>query len=171
MKSTIDDIKSRRSHRKFDARQISDSELDTILEAGTYAATGAGSQSPVMVVSKDQATIDKMEKLNAAAMGKPEAHTFYGANLVVTVFADMTKPTPIQDASLVMGNLMLAAHAIGVGSCWINRAKEVFETPEGKELKKAWGVGDNFQGVAHCILGYAADEPKAAPRKEGWIIR
>jgi nitroreductase len=103
-------------------------------------------------------------------MGKPDDKPFYGAVTVVNVFLDKSQITPMQNASLVMGNLMNAAHALGIGSCWINRAKEVFESADGKELLKKWGLdGTKYEGVAHCILGYPAEEPKAKPRKADYI--
>jgi nitroreductase len=171
MSDLVKVLKERRSIRKYKAEQIKSAELDTILEAGTYAPTGMGSQSPVIVVVQDKGVIDILEKINAVAFGQPGGHPFYGAPTILNVFADKTKVTPVHDASLVMGNLMNAATALGIGSCWIHRAKEVFESHEGKELKKKWGLGDHFEGVAHCILGYAEEKPAAKPRKDGYIIR
>jgi nitroreductase len=172
MKSTLEDLKNRRSIREFKAEQITDEELDAILEAGTYAPSGMGTQSAVMVVVQDKATIEKLQHLNAGVLKNPDAKPFYGAPTVVNVLVDTTKATPLQDGGLVMGNLMNAAAALGLGSCWIHRAKEVFETAEGKALLKAWGIPEQYVGIGHCILGYAAgDAPKAAPRKTGYIIK
>jgi nitroreductase len=171
MKDALDVIEERRSVRKYKSGLIAENELEVILDAGTWAPTGTGSQSPVIVVTTNPELIARLERLNAAVIGKADAKPFYGAQTLVTVFADMSKPTPIQDASLVMGNMMLAARTIGVGSCWINRAKQVFESDEGKTIKADWGLGDNWEGVAHCILGYADEAPKAAPRKIGYIKR
>ncbi|MDR3170474.1 MAG: nitroreductase [Treponema sp.] len=172
MKSTLEDLKNRRSIREFKAEQITDEELDAILEAGTYAPSGMGTQSAVMVVVQDKAIIEKLQHLNAEVLKTPDAKPFYGAPTVVNVLVDTTKVTPIQDGSLVMGNLMNAAAALGLGSCWINRAKEVFETAEGKALLKAWGIPEHYVGIGHCILGYATgDTPKAAPRKAGYSIK
>jgi nitroreductase len=148
-----------------------DSELKTVMEAATWAPTGAGSQCPVIILVKDKATFAKLEKLNAdAAGGKLGEHPFYGAPCVAVVLADKTAPTPVCDGSLVLGTMMLAAHAVGLGSCWIHRAKETFETPEGKALLKDWGLDpDKYIGVGNCILGYAAQEGKAAPRKKDYV--
>ncbi|MDR0375312.1 MAG: nitroreductase family protein [Treponema sp.] len=169
---TLDDLKNRRSIRSYKDEQIKDAELDAILEAGTYAPSGMGQQSAVMVVAQDKAIIAKIEKLNAAALNKPDARPFYGAPTVVSVLVDKTKATPVENGALVIGNLLNAAHSLGVGSVYIYRAKEVFESPDGKELLKAWGLNDNYVGVGHVLLGYAAgDPPKAAPRKEGYIIK
>lgn len=172
MKETLQDIRTRRSCRKFQSRQISDEELNAILEAGTWAATGHGWQSPVMVVVQDRDTIAKLSKMNAAVLGV-DSDPFYGAPTVVIVLADKSRPTYREDGALVMGNLMLAAHAVGVGSCWIHRAREVFATEEGKAMLKKWGLEGDYEGVGHCILGYAAEngEAPAKPRKENYIIR
>ena len=135
-----------------------------------YAPTAMNKQSPIMVVVQKKELIEKLAKLNAKVMGK-EVDPFYGAPTVIIVFADKRIRTYIEDGSLVMGNLMNAAHAIGLGSCWINRAKEVFESEEGKELLKEWGIDENYAGIGNCILGYSDMElPKAAPRKDDYVI-
>ncbi|WP_278474138.1 nitroreductase family protein [Megamonas funiformis] len=160
----------RRSCRKFKAEQIKDEELQAILEAGKYAATGKGLQSPKMVVIQNPEVIAKLSKWNADIMGVT-SDPFYGAPTVILVLADATRTTAVQDGSLVMGNLMLAAHSIGVASCWINRAKEEFATEEGKALLKQWGIEGDYIGVGHCVLGYpAVDLPKPAPRKEDYVV-
>jgi nitroreductase len=168
---TIDDLKNRRSIRSYKQEQIEDSELDAILEAGTYAASGNGNQSAVIVAVQDKETLAKIEKLNAAVLNDPSAKPFYGALTVVNVLVDKTKSTPLEDGSLVIGNLINAAYALGIGSCYIYRAKEVFENAEGKALLKKWGLNDNYVGVGHVLLGYAAEQPKPAPRKPGYIIK
>ena len=138
-------MKTRRSIRKYKPEQITDEQLDAILEAGTYAATGMGKQSPVIVVVQKPELIAKLSKMNAAVMGSSN-DPFYGAPTVLIVLADPEIGTYHEDGSLVMGNLMLAAHAVGVDSCWIHRAKEEFESAEGKELlkdfRKIWSVSD-----------------------------
>lgn len=172
MKETLQDIKTRRSCRKFQSRQITDEELNAILEAGTWAATGRGCQSPIMVVVQDRATIDKLSKMNAAILGV-NSDPFYGAPTVVIVLADRARPTFREDGTLVLGNLMLAAHAVGVSSCWIHRAREVFESEEGQAMLRSWGIKGDYVGIGHCVLGYAAEngEAPAAPRKDNYIIR
>lgn len=170
MNSTVKDILERRSIRKFKPEQITEDELNTVLKAGMYAPTGMNRQSPIMVVLQNKETIEKVAKLNAKVMGR-EANPFYGAPTVIIVFADSTIGTYIEDGSLVMGNLMNAAHAIGLGSCWVHRAKEVFESEEGKALLKEWGVDEKYVGIANCLLGYKAmEQPKAAPRKDDYVI-
>jgi nitroreductase len=170
--ATLVDLRERRSVRKYEARQITAAELDAVLEAGTWAPTGAGSQSPVIVCIQDAELIARIEKLNAAVMGQPDAHTFYGAPTLLVVLVDKSAPTPIYDGSLVMGNLMNAAQAVGLGSCWIHRAKEVFAAPEGQALLKEWGLEpEKYEGVGNCILGYAAEKPAGKARKEGYVVR
>ncbi|MDR2796734.1 MAG: nitroreductase family protein [Treponema sp.] len=172
MKSTLEDLQNRRSIRAYKPEQIKDEELNAIVTAGTWAASGASAQSAVIVVVQDKALITQIEALNARVLNTPEAKPFYGAPTILAVLVDKTKPTPLEDGSLVLGNLMLAAYAIGVGSCWIHRAKQVFEFEEGKALLKRWGLSEDYVGVGFCILGYAAGEaPKPAPRKEGYIIK
>ena len=171
MKETLQDLKSRRSCRKYKQEQIKEEELNQILEAGTWAPTGMGAQSPIMVVVQDKETIGKLSEMNAQVFGKTGMDPFYGAPTVVVVLADKNRRTYVQDGSVVMGNLMNAANAVGVGSCWVHRAKEVFESEEGKQFLKKWGIEGDYEGIAHCILGYADDEPKAAPRKENYIYR
>ncbi len=171
MKSTIQDIMNRRSCREFQPKQITDDELNLILEAGTYAPTGMGAQSPIIVVVQDIGTIKKLSNLNAAVMGNAEIDPFYGAPTVVVVLADKGRTTYLEDGSLVLGNMMHAANALGVGSCWIHRAKEVFESQEGKALLAQWGITGDYVGIGHCILGYAAGTSEAKPRKENYIYR
>ena len=169
MNETIKNLIERRSCRKYESKQIKDEELNAILKAGEYAPSGMGLQSPKMVVLQNKETIKKLSKLNAKIMGK-DIDPFYSAPTVIVVLADKTKMTYIEDGSLVLGNLMNAAHSLGIGSCWIHRAKEEFETEEGKELLKKWNIPDNYVGIGHCILGYPCEtlqEPK--PRKEDYI--
>ena len=173
MNETLKVLKERRSVRKYKAEQIRDEELNAILEAGTWAPTGMGLQSAVMVVVQDPETIAWMSKLNAEIQGKPGTDPFYGAPTVVVVLADSSSRNWLQDGSLVMGNLMTAAAALGLGSCWINRAKETFETPEGKALLAKWGLDpEKYIGVGYCILGYPAPNGTRTPgpRKAGYVL-
>lgn len=172
MKETLIDLKNRRSCRKYTEQQIAEEELAAVLEIGTYAPTGHGSQSPVMVVVQDKALRDRLSAINGAIMGA-KIDPFYGAPTAVIVFADTSVPTGRQDACLVLGNLMNAAHAIGLGSCWINRAREMFAMPELADLRAKWGLKPEMEGMGICILGYAAADAKmpCKARKEGYIIR
>ena len=172
MNETLKVLKERRSVRKYKAEQIRDEELNAILEAGTWAPSAKGLQTSVMVVVQDPETIAWMSKLNAEIQGNPGTDPFYGAPTVVVVLGDGEKLNWLQDGSLVMGNLMTAAAALGLGSCWINRAMELFDRPEGKELLKKWGLPETYRGVGNCILGYVeGDLPAPKPRKDGWILR
>jgi nitroreductase len=171
MKSTLSDLKGRRSIRAYKPEQIKAEDLDAILEAGTWAPTGMGSQGAVIVAVQDSAIINTLQKLNAAVLNNPSAKPFYGAPTVITVFVDKTKSTPVENGSLIIGNLLNAAYALGIGSCYINRAKEVFETAEGKALMKAWKLSDDYGATGHVILGYAAETPQPAPRKADYIIK
>ncbi|MBQ2927020.1 MAG: nitroreductase family protein [Oscillospiraceae bacterium] len=161
---------TRRSVRKYTDQQVADAQLDAVLEAGLYAPTAKNNQKPVMVAVRDKETRDLLSRMNAQVMGV-ETDPFYGAPCVIVVLADPDFPTWIDDGSLVLGNLLNAAHALGLGSCWINRARECFDLPEGKQLLKKWGLPENYRGVGNCILGYAAEEPEAKPRAEGRILK
>ncbi len=161
---------TRRSVRSYQNQQVSDEHLDAVLEAGLYAPTAKNNQKPVMVAVRDKETRDLLSKWNAAVMGV-EMDPFYGAPCVIVVLADPAFPTWIDDGSLVLGNLLNAAHALGLGSCWINRAREVFDTAEGKDLLKKWGLPESYRGVGNCILGYPAEEPAPKPRLDGRIIK
>ena len=162
---TLKVLKERRSIRKYKKEQVAPETLEAILDAGTWAASAKGGQAAVMVLVQDPETISYMSALNAEIQGLGPARTpFYGAPTVVVVLADGETPNWLQDGSLVMGNLMTAAWALGVGSCWINRAMELFDRPEGKELLKKWGLPETYRGVGNCILGYIdGDVPLPAP--------
>ena len=160
----------RRSVRKYTPEQISDELLDAVLKAGLYAPTAKNNQKPVMVAVRDKETRDLLSRINGEIMGV-ETDPFYGAPCVIVVLADPEFPTWIDDGSLVLGNLMNAAAALNLGSCWINRARETFDRPEGKELLKKWGLPEHFRGVGNCILGYAAEEPALKDRLDGRIIK
>jgi nitroreductase len=170
-KSTLKDLKNRRSIRSYKPDQITEEELDAILEAGTWAPTGHGSQGVVIVAVQNPAVINKLQKLNAEVLNDPKAKPFYGAPTVVNVFVDTSKPTPVENGNLVIGNLLNAAAALGVGSCYIYRAKEVFSSEQGKALQKKWKLSEDYEAVGHVLLGYAEETPKPAARKEGYIIK
>ena len=170
MNEVIKCLKERRNVRSYDGRPVPDDVLKEILEAGEYAASGMGRQATVMVAVRNKDLISDLSMMNAAVMGT-NTDPFYGAGTVIIVFADSTVHTYVEDGSLVMGNLMNAAHALGVDSCWIHRAKEVFETEEGKALMKKWGIDEKYKGIGNCILGYSDKPvPEAKPRKEGRVI-
>lgn len=172
MNEVIKAMVERRSCRSYLSEQIKEEELSQILLAGTYAASGMNMQPVKIVVVQDKETRETLRKMNAAVMGTPDADPFYGAPTICVVLSDTDSRNWFADGCLVMGNLMLAASAVGVASCWINRALEEFDSAEGKELLKKWGLSDRYRGVGHCILGYAAgDLPTAKARKEDFIVR
>ena len=169
MNDVIKNLIERRSIRNFTNEQISKEDLNNIVKAGEYAPSGMGKQSPKMVVIQNKELIEKIANINAQIMGR-DTNPFYGAPTLIIVFADKTVGTYIEDGSLVMGNLLNAAHSLGLGGCWIHRAKETFETPEGKELLKKWGIEENYVGIGNCIIGHINGEyPVAKPRKEDYI--
>ena len=163
-------METRRSVRSFKPDMIPSDVIDQIIKAGTYAATGMNRQSPIIIAVTNKEMRDRLSRMNAKIMGS-DKDPFYGAPVVLIVLAKKEAPTHVYDGSLVMGNLMLAAASLGLGSCWINRAKEEFESDEGKALLRQWGIEGDWVGVGHCILGYPAEEPRpAAPRKPDYIV-
>ena len=170
----LDVLKNRRAIRQFKPEQITTDELDAVLEAGTYAPTGGGRQGFVIVAAQDPAIVAKLDELNAKVMNADPAntHPYYGAPTVLLVLATDASVTPVEDCSAIACNLVNAAYAAGLGSCWIHRCKEMFEGPEGKALLQKWGLPENLKGVASVALGYAdCTHPDAAPRKEGITLK
>lgn len=172
MNETIQNMLTRRSIRCFKADAVPQDILERILQAGTYAASGRGLQAPIILAVTNKDMRDRLSEMNARIMGKgKDFDPFYGAPVVLVVLADKSVPTYLYDGSLVMGNLMLAAHAEGLGSCWIHRAKEEFESSEGKAILQSLGITGDYEGIGHCVLGYAdGDAPTAAPRKEDYVF-
>ena len=169
MNEALKNLIDRRSIKKYKSDMVPMEIIDQICEAGTFAACGRGLQAGLIIAVTDKAMRDKLSALNAAVMGT-DNDPFYGAPVVLVVLANKEVPTYLYDGSLVMGNLMNAAHAVGVASCWIHRAKEVFDSEEGKALLKKWGIEGDYVGIGNCILGYAEGElPAAKPRKENYI--
>ena len=171
MNESIKNMLERRSIRAYKKDLVPQETLDMILEAGEYSPSGMGQQSTLMVVTQNPELVAKLSKMNAAVMGST-SDPFYGAPTVIIVFSDSKMGTCVENGSLVMGNLMNAAHALGVDSCWIHRAREVFASEEGKALLAQWGIEGDYIGIGHCILGYRDCElPQAKPRKENYIYR
>ena len=171
MNETIKVLESRRSCRKFKPDMVKDEELKAIIEAGTFAATGMGKQSPIIIAVTDKEMRDKISEENRKIGGWGEDFDpFYGAPVILIVLAKKDVATHVYDGSLVMGNLMNAAESLGVASIWIHRAKEEFESDFGKDILKQLGIEDEYEGIGHCALGYAAapaGEP--APRKDNYV--
>lgn len=171
MNDTLKTLMERRSVRSYKPDQIPEDVLEQILLAGEYAPSGMGMQSAVMVAVQDPETIRTLSRINAEIMGT-DGDPFYEAPTVVVVLADRRRGTCVEDGSLVMGNLLNAAFSLGVDSCWIHRARETYETEEGKALLKKWGLSEDYIGIGNCILGYSDQPlPQPKPRKEGFVIR
>lgn len=169
MSEVLKKIQERRSVRSFKSDMVPRELIDQVITAGTYAATGKDHQSPIIIAVTNKQLRDKLSALNAEIMGA-QTDPFYGAPVVLIVLAEKDWPTRVYDGSLVMGNLMLAAHELGLGSCWIHRAKEEFERPEGLEILKSLGIDGEYEGIGHCVLGYVDGEyPSVKPRKENWV--
>ena len=171
MNEAMKNLLERRSVRGYKKDLVPAEVLDEILEAGKYAPSGMGQQKTLMVITQKPELVAKLSKMNADVMGA-KSDPFYGAPTVVIVFADSEQGTCVENGSIVMGNLMNAAHAVGVDSCWIHRAREVFDSEEGKALKAEWGVPESYIGIGHCVLGYRSGEyPEAKARKDGFVIK
>ena len=170
MNEALKNIMSRRSVKAYKPEMPSQELIDQVVEAGTHAPTGMNRQSPIIIEVTDKAVRDKLSKMNADVMGA-KIDPFYGAPVVLVVLADKSVGTYKYDGSLVMENLMLAANAVGLGSCWIHRAKEEFESKEGKEILESLGIEGDYEGIGHCVIGYVNGEyPKTSPRRENRVF-
>jgi nitroreductase len=170
MNETMSVLLNRRSIRRFKPEQIKDEELNAVLEAGRYAPSGGNQQAALFVVVQEQEARQTISRMNRAIVGG-EADPYYGAPTVVLALADTTKVTPVEDASVALGNMFNAAFSLGLGSCWVHRTRQMFESAEGKALLKEWGVEGDYVGVGSCILGYPDGEhPQAAPRKGDRVV-
>ncbi len=171
MAETLTTLKTRRSCRAYKPDRVEEDKLNAIIEAGTYAATGMGKQSPIIIVVENKEIRDKLSKMNAKIMGM-DIDPFYGAPELLIVLANKEIPTYVYDGSLVMGNMMNAAADLGVASCWIHRAKEEFESEEGKAILKDLGIEGDYEGIGHLVLGYEAKPAgDPAPRKADYIYK
>lgn len=169
MNAVIENMISRRSVKAYKPDMVPMELIEEVVKAGTYAPTGMNMQSPVIVAVVNKEVRDNLSRMNASIMGT-SSDPFYGAPVVLVVLADKNRPTAVYDGTLVMGNMLNAAHSLGLGSCWIHRAKEEFESEEGKALLKEWGLEGEYIGIGHCILGYPATElPAAKPRKADYV--
>lgn len=171
MNEVIEAMRDRRSVRAYTDEVPSDELIERVVDAGLWAASGRGRQAPIVLAVTDRALRDRLSAMNARIMGAPEGtDPFYGAPVVLVVLADRSVPTHVYGGSLVMGNLMLAAHELGLGSCWIHRAREEFDSPEGRQILAELGVEGDYEGIGHCVLGYAAEVPEPKPRREGRLV-
>ena len=170
MNAELQALKERRSVRKYKADMVPQELIEQVIEAGLYAASGHGTQEVIIVAVTNKAVRDKLAQMNREILGT-NSDSFYGAPVVLVVLGPKSSKLTPYDGSLVMGNLMQAAHAVGLGSCWINRAKEEFASEEGKQLLKEWGIEGEYEGVGHCILGYVdGPVPQAAARKANRVF-
>lgn len=171
MNETINVLKSRRSIRAFNDRPVPKELIEQIIDAGIWAPSGAGRQVPIVVAVTNPELRDRLSAMNAKIMGKEGFDPFYGGRTVLVVLSSRSFPTYVYDGALVMGNLMNAAEALGVGSIWIHRAKEEFDSDEGKAILAELGIEGDYEGIGHCVLGYTdAPVPTGAPRKEGRVF-
>lgn len=161
MNEVIKNIKTRHSVRKFKSDSVEKSLIAEITDAGLYAASGMNRQSPIIIAVTNRELCDRLMKMNAAVMGRDGTDPFYGAPVILVVLAKKDAPTHVYDGSLVLGNMMLAAHSLGLSTCWIHRAKEEFESAEGKEILKELGIEGDYEGIGHLALGFADGEPSS----------
>lgn len=171
MSDLLEAIKARRCVRKYTTQMVEREKIDKVIEAGLYAASGKGLQSPYIVAVTNKELRDRLATLNREIGGwDPPFDPFYGAPVLLLVVVDESVKNRVYDGSLVMGNMMLAASCLGLGSCWVHRARETLKTRLGQEIMKLAGLTDKaYEGIGFCILGYPADTPQAAPRREGRV--
>lgn len=169
MGNTLDIMESRSSCRKYKADKVPKEIIEKIVRAGTFAATGMGKQSPVIVVIDNKEIRDRLSGMNAQFLGI-DSDPFYGAPQVIVVLADKSIRTYLYDGSLVMGNMMNAAEDLGISACWIHRAKEVFDTKEGKQILKDAGIEGDYEGIGNLVIGYDdGGKREKAPRKKNYV--
>lgn len=169
MNDTLNTIKKRRSCKNFKSDMLDKKIIDKVIEAGTYAPTGKNLQSPIILAITNKEVRDKLSHINASIMGR-DFDPFYGAPVVLVVLADKSIPTYIYDGSIVMENMLLAAESLGLGACWIHRAKEEFETNEGKEILKSLGIIGDYEGIGNCVLGYKNSEGREHSIKDNYVF-
>lgn len=169
MNDIIKALEERRSVRAYEDKPVPRELIEQVIEAGLWAPSGMGRQSPIIVAVTGRALRDRLSAANAAVMGG-DGDPFYGAPVVLVVLAPRDVPTYVYDGALVMGNLMNAAHTLGLASCWIHRAKEVFDQPEFKQLLADLGIEGDYEGIGNCILGWPAQDPEPKPRREGRVF-
>ena len=169
MSDILELIKSRKSVKKYKSDPVPKELIEKIVEAGTHAPTGRNWQSPIILAVTNKEIRDEIARLNFGFDSDKRVDPFYGAPCVLVVLADKSKHTYLYDGSLVMGNMLLEAHSLGLGACWIHRAKETFESAEGKAILKKLGIEGDYEGIGNCVVGYPDMTPVAKPRKENWI--
>jgi len=168
MNEVLNCIKTRRSIKKYKSDEVPTELIEKIIEAGTYAPSGMNKQSAIILAVTNKEVRDNLSKVNASIMGM-ENDPFYNAPVVLVVLAKKDIFTHVYDGSIVMENMLLAAHSLGLGACWIHRAKETFETEYGKNLLKSLGIEEEYEGIGNCVIGYPDMEPVEKPRKENYV--
>ena len=171
MNQTIETLLSRQSVKKYKQDMVPENLIAEICMAGTFAPTGMNRQSPIIIAVTNKQLRDRLSKMNAEILGI-NGDPFYGAPVVLVVLAKKDSATRVYDGSLVMANLQIAAHSLGLGSCWIHRAKEEFESAEGKKILADLGITGEYEGIGHCIVGYPAVDAYhvQSPRKADYVI-
>ena len=171
MNETINTLINRRSCKKFKSQMVSEEDINLVIKAGEYAPNGKGAQSAIIIAITNKELRDKLSNLNREIAGMKEGiDPFYNAPVVLVVLAKKSIGTHVYDGSLVIGNMLNAAASLGLGSCWIHRAKEEFESPIGQEILRGLGISEEYEGIGHCILGYPDGNTKeASPRKEDFV--
>ena len=170
MNEVLQAIKERKSVKKFKDTPVPKECIEQIIEAGLYAPSGLNKQAPIVIAVTDKKTRDELSRLNAGKDPFFRSDPFYGAPCVLVVLADKSAHTYLYDGSLTMGNMLLAAHSLGLGACWIHRAKETFETPEGKAILQKLGIVGDYEGIGNCVVGYPDMTPQEKPRKENRVF-
>ena len=165
----IETMLTRVSVKKYKDIPVPRELIEQVIEAGLHAPSGLNQQSPIIVAVTNKDVIAELSKVNAELDPFKRKDPFYGAPVVLVVLADKSVPFALYDGSLVMENMLLAAHALGLGACWIHRAKETFELPEGKALLKKLGIEGEYEGIGNCVVGYADANFPVKPRKENWV--
>lgn len=168
MNEVLENIKTRRSIRKFSDRPVEKELLDKIIEAGTYAPSGKNRQSAIIIAITNKKVLKELAEINRQVINLNKK-TMYDAPAVLIVLANKDISTYVHDGCAVIENMLLAAHSLGLGSCWVHRAKEEFETEYGKELLKKLGIEGNYEGIGHCLLGYPEEEGHLFPRKDNYV--
>lgn len=169
MNETLQTILSRKSVKKYKPDPVASELIEQIIAAGLQAPSGLNKQSPIILAVTNKQVRDELSRLNAGKDPFFRSDPFYGAPCVLVVLADKSVPTYLYDGSLVMENMLLAAHALGLGACWIHRARETFEMEEGKAILKSLGIEGEYEGIGNCVIGYPDMQPQEKPRKENRV--
>ena len=163
-------IEERRSVKAYTTEMPKKEDIDAVIKAGLEAASGRNRQCAIIVAITDKVTRDRLSRVNADILGM-NSDPFYNAPAVLVVLAKKEIHTAVYDGSLCLGNMMLAAHSLGLGACWVHRAKEVFEEPEWKEWLASIGVEGEYEGIGNLILGYPkGDFPAPKERNPGRVF-